>query len=419
MKTPELLFFRYFPAIFLTCTLTFHGVFSEFNDSKLLPVEQFEKFRTDEIINYWGYPSEVHKVQTEDGYILTNFRMPNPGGYPILMLHGLTVSSDCWFLRTPQEDFVFLLWKKGYDIWFWNARGNMYSREHVNISFSDQTNFFDFTAHELGLYDTTATIDYILNITGYKQLITLGHSLGTTNVMIAASLRPEYNEKVALSVLWAQSVYLSHMRVKHFLDTAYSIYVRWLDFPHDTKFFIYGQDPEIVKRGLCAKGSPLKGMCIMLLRELSGPNSNQGNKDSADKMMNRIPTGSSIWVIRQMIQNMRNGKFIPLNFNPEKNLMKYGVKKPLEYPIENVTVPTALYYACCNDFLSASQDNHILMKKIPNLVQFYEIPYKKFNHGDFLWAKDSYDLFYKDVIGLIDKYSGFSSVQNKTNPVIK
>uniref|UniRef100_A0A8D8SKC2 Lysosomal acid lipase/cholesteryl ester hydrolase n=1 Tax=Cacopsylla melanoneura TaxID=428564 RepID=A0A8D8SKC2_9HEMI len=105
MKTPELLFFRYFPAIFLTCTLTFHGVFSEFNDSKLLPVEQFEKFRTDEIINYWGYPSEVHKVQTEDGYILTNFRMPNPGGYPILMLHGLTVSSDCWFLRTPQEDF--------------------------------------------------------------------------------------------------------------------------------------------------------------------------------------------------------------------------------------------------------------------------------------------------------------------------
>ncbi|KAL1460050.1 hypothetical protein WDU94_011990 [Cyamophila willieti] len=418
MKTHigNLSFSQYLKTIFLT--FTFHCVICEFNDSRFLPVEQYVKFRTNEMINFWGYPSEVHKVQTEDGYILTNFRMPNPGGYPILMLHGLTVSSDCWFLRTPQEDFVFLLWKKGYDIWFWNARGNMYSREHVNISFSDQTNFFDFTFHELGIYDTTATIDYILNMTGYKQLITIGHSLGTTNVMVAASTRPEYNEKVALSILWAQSSYLSHMKVKNLLDTLYSIYVRWLDWPHDTKFFVYDQEPERTLRGACSPGSPMKALCVMLLRELSGPNSNQGNQYSASKMLYRIPTGSSIWVIRQMIQNIRNGKFMPYNYGPEKNLMKYGVKMPSEYPIETMTVPTAIYFACCNDYLSSSKDNHILMKKIPKLVQFYEIPYKRFNHGDFLWAKDSYDLFYRDVIGQIDKYSGFS-VQKTKPSVIK
>lgn len=54
---------------------------------------------------------------------------------------------------------------------------------------------------------------------------------------------------------------------------------------------------------------------------------------------------------------------------------------------------------------SHSQDNRILKEKLPNVTRFYEVPYKRFNHGDFLWAKDSYKLVYKDVIEQIDKHS--------------
>lgn len=60
-------------------------------------------------------------------------------------------------------------------------------------------------------------------------------------------------------------------------------------------------------------------------------------------------------------------------------------------------------------FLSYFQDSIILKSKLPNVIRFYEIPNKKFNHGDYLWAKDSYDLLYKDVLNLIDKYSGLKA----------
>ncbi|XP_026675895.1 lipase 3-like [Diaphorina citri] len=81
--------------------------------------------------------------------------------------------------------------------------------------------------NELGLYDTTATIDYILNQTGHNSLITLGHSLGTTNVLIAGSLRPEYQTKVRLNVLWAQSAFLGNLVTRDMLEGLYGIYAEY------------------------------------------------------------------------------------------------------------------------------------------------------------------------------------------------
>ncbi|KAI5744664.1 hypothetical protein M8J76_004226 [Diaphorina citri] len=358
------------------------------NDSRVLSPEKFINMRTPEIISFWGYPSEEHKVQTEDGYILTNFRMPNPGGYPIIMFHGLSVSSDCWLLRNPKEDFVFHLWKKGYDVWLWNSRGNMYSRDHVNISFSDEK-FFDFTFHEIGIYDTTATIDYVLNVTGKKKVITIGHSMGTTNVLVAGSLRPEYQSKISLSILWAQAAFLGHMHMKYMIDVFYSLFVRVQNNRPAKDFFVRGRMLDLVKASSCSKGGFLNPYCLLVMEEFSGSGSNQFNQDSVTKMLDR--------------------EFRPLNYGKKKNLEKYGVEKMPPYPIGNVTVPTAIYYTCCNDFLGSAKDSIILKSKLPNVIRFYEIPNKKFNHGDYLWAKDSYDLLYKDVLNLIDKYSGLKA----------
>uniref|UniRef100_A0A8D9AJ73 Lipase 1 n=1 Tax=Cacopsylla melanoneura TaxID=428564 RepID=A0A8D9AJ73_9HEMI len=140
------------------------GTTVSFNDNRYLSPEMFGKLRGDEIMKFYGYPGEEHKVRTEDGYILTNFRMPNPGGYPVLLLHGLTLTSDSWLLGGPTHDIPYHLWRRGYDVWLWNARGNGYSTEHVNLTYTEK-NFWKFSSHELGLYDTPAIIDYILNLT--------------------------------------------------------------------------------------------------------------------------------------------------------------------------------------------------------------------------------------------------------------
>ena len=40
-----------------------------------------------------GYPAETHRVHTADGYILTMYRLPNPGRPVVFLQHGLLSSS--------------------------------------------------------------------------------------------------------------------------------------------------------------------------------------------------------------------------------------------------------------------------------------------------------------------------------------
>lgn len=44
---------------------------------------------TGEIIQSYGYPLEIHKVKTKDGYILTLHRIPRHGRTPVYLQHGL------------------------------------------------------------------------------------------------------------------------------------------------------------------------------------------------------------------------------------------------------------------------------------------------------------------------------------------
>ena len=64
-----------------------------------------------ELIEHHGYKVEVHKVITDDGYILKLFRIPQ-GKFsnssvkkePVIVQHGLLSSSDDWLLHPAQEN---------------------------------------------------------------------------------------------------------------------------------------------------------------------------------------------------------------------------------------------------------------------------------------------------------------------------
>lgn len=63
------------------------------------------------MIKLYGYPVEKHKVTTEDGYILTIFRIPHGKNSedsfekrpPVVLQHGLLCSSDDWLLSGPER----------------------------------------------------------------------------------------------------------------------------------------------------------------------------------------------------------------------------------------------------------------------------------------------------------------------------
>lgn len=113
-------------------------------------------------------------MKTEDGYLLTLHRIPcgrsgcvngRGVGQPVFLQHGLLSSSADWLLSGPDRALAFILADIGYDVWLGNSRGNTYSRRHVKLS-NEDPKFWDFSWHEMALFDISAEIDYVFGIKG-------------------------------------------------------------------------------------------------------------------------------------------------------------------------------------------------------------------------------------------------------------
>lgn len=110
------------------------------------------------------------------------------------------------------RSLAFVLADAGYDVWIGNSRGNDFSRNHTTIKIDkNPEKFFNFSFHEMGVYDIPAAIDHILGINHQESLHYIGHSQGGTSFLVFASLRPEYAKKVKLASLLAPGVIFEHI----------------------------------------------------------------------------------------------------------------------------------------------------------------------------------------------------------------
>lgn len=136
-----------------------------------------------------------------DGYNLTLFRIKSPLGNtathppPVLMMHGLWSSADCWVINGPTHALAFNLADQGYDVWLGNVRGTPYSKKHISIS-NKSSKFWRFTINEVGTHDLPAIIDYVLQVTQQTSLHYVGHSQGCMILLILLSTQPHYNSKI-------------------------------------------------------------------------------------------------------------------------------------------------------------------------------------------------------------------------------
>lgn len=172
------------------------------------------------LIQAQGLLCEEHKVTTSDGYILTLFRVRDPQGSkfnkqakPIFVQHGLFADSNTWILKGEKSLSVQLA-KKGYDVWFGNNRGNIYSRGHTRLDpdkDSDKKEYYDYSFYELGKYDLTANIDYVRKFTNFDKLSYIGHSQGTTQMFSAlAENHGDINNKIDTYIALAPVVNMYH-----------------------------------------------------------------------------------------------------------------------------------------------------------------------------------------------------------------
>lgn len=320
----------------------------------------------------------------------------------VFLQHGLLSSSADFVVTGPEQAFAFILADAGYDVWMGNARGNTFSRKHISLS-PESSEFWDFSWHQIAIYDLPAMIDYVTQTTGQPKIHYAGHSQGTTSFFILMSLRPEYNDKIRLAHMMAPVAYMSNV-MSPFVR-AVSPFVDQLEWAAS----LFGVDEflpnsEIMARGgyyTCRDESPFQEVCANVLFLIGGYNSEQLNRTMLPAILENIPAGAATDQLLHYAQEVNSGEFREWDFGLLENLQRYGNANPPEYPLERITCPIALHYGN-NDWLAAVQDVERLAPRLNSSIGQFLVP--EFNHFDFLWAIDAKTLLYDNIMSLMEGY---------------
>ncbi|XP_063358670.1 lipase 3-like isoform X2 [Cydia amplana] len=344
------------------------------------------------LIRKYGYPCEIHRVYTEDGYILELHRIPHgrengtkPGPRPVVFLqHGLLSSSAEWVLMMPGKGFAYILAEAGYDVWMGNARGNTYSKRHISIN-PTSSSFWKFSWHEIGYYDLPAMIDYVIKNTGVPKMQYVGFSQGTTAFWVMASTRPEYNEKISAMQALAPVAYVGNIRsplIKAIAPLTNSLELI-MKIIGANEFLPNGKINELAGQTFCLEESITQTMLPIVL--------------------GHTPAGAATRQLIHYGQLYKSSKFVQFDHGLLTNKRKYGTFKPPPYDLSNIRTPVFLHYAD-NDWLSTPNDVDKLLREVKSAVGKYKVPLPKFNHLDFVFAIDAKKLIYDRVMKIMEQF---------------
>uniref|UniRef100_A0A182RX02 Lipase n=1 Tax=Anopheles funestus TaxID=62324 RepID=A0A182RX02_ANOFN len=366
---------------------------------------------TPEITQKYGYATEVHNIVTEDGYIVELHRIraspssgpANPNKLPVLLMHGLMGSSADWILIGPEEALPYLLSDRGHDVWMGNTRGNRYSRNHTHLPLEERE-FWDFSFHEIGLYDLPAMVDYVLEQTGQTQVHYVGHSQGTTIFFVLNSLRPEYNRKFRLMQALAPAVFLTHLKnpFLRFLAQHETVAMQFVNSFGIYEIKPFPEEMNRLARALCPDFYS-RSLCLDAIHTMTGNKYPHMSHLGFPMLMHHLAAGCSLKQVAHFGQEVISGHFRPYDFGAEENRRRYtGNDMPPDYDLTKVTVPVVVFYGLA-DQLTHPNDVRQLAGRLPNLVAMNQLPNATFNHLDFLLAGDVKDALYDSIIGNVEQ----------------
>uniref|UniRef100_A0A672V9X1 Partial AB-hydrolase lipase domain-containing protein n=1 Tax=Strigops habroptila TaxID=2489341 RepID=A0A672V9X1_STRHB len=313
-----------------------------------------------QIICHRGYPSEEYEVLTRDGYYVSLNRIPygrpNPRNRVVFLQHGLLGEGSHWVENLSNNSLGFILADSGYDVWLGNSRGTSWSQRHQHLS-ADQAEFWDFSFHEMAMYDLPAMINFILQKTGQKQIYYIGYSQGCTIAFIAFSSMPELAQKIKLFFALAPVVTVKHARSP----------IMKLSFLLDRQF-------KTLQVGDCSMLSSPKHASTRL-----------------DVYTSHYPDRTSV---KTMIHWAQVGSYSSSS-KPPVSLQE----TPPLYHVEEMPVPTAVWSGG-QDWAADWRDIRLLLPRIAHLVTYSHMP--DWNHWDFIWGLDAPARLYSSILELME-----------------
>ncbi|KAJ1525554.1 hypothetical protein ONE63_010359 [Megalurothrips usitatus] len=375
-------------------------------------------FGTAAVVTEHGYPVEEYKVNTTDGYVITIFRIPpsqaclqpNKTVRAVFIMHGLLSSSTDWCAPPANRAIPYLLSNCCYDVWLGNARGTTESRDAGKYS-PDDGRYWDFTWHEIGVYDVPASIDFILNFTKQPNLHYVGHSQGSLVYFVMASEVPGSMDKIRSAHLLAPSVYMKCIksaalrlgsieltpvwRVAQLLNNRALLEI----LPHSLPLVLFGDT-------FCSYRTPItQQACFLLIDLIGGSNPKQRDTARLSDYMANFPGGSALKQLAHFGQLIHASSevFRKFDYGSVENMKRYNATVPPEYNVSRAGTSNLTLVYGLNDFL-AVQSNVDKLHRLNPSSKVVVVPDAMWNHFDFIIGLGVKENVNDDVIARIKDF---------------
>jgi len=248
-----------------------------------------------------------------------------------------------------------------------------------------EEDFWKFSFHEMGIFDTPACLNYILDVNkSSKKIIYLGHSQGGASLLSGICEKYNfYHEKILVAVLLAPA-----SRVDS-IDSNLLHFLKKIDIDDKLKeknmHEVFPFDPDMIDLNIkISKVYPT--MSYALLEMTSDEVSWVNCPDRIKVFFSHYPSGTSLQSITHFKQLIESKKFQKFDYGKDENLKVYGVENPPEYDLSIIKDIPIILCGGLNDKLTHITDIRWLKSQIGenNLKFFSYYEFEHMGHASFM-----------------------------------
>ncbi|XP_063710224.1 lysosomal acid lipase/cholesteryl ester hydrolase-like [Symsagittifera roscoffensis] len=379
---------------------------------------------TCELAKSRGYDCETHSITTEDGYIIDTQRVSNKTvtathqtsqGVALLM-HGFECDSTIWVQNFQNQSLAYILADENIDVWLGNIRGNFYGERHVKFSSASDPDFWDFSFQEMAQFDLPATVNYILETTGYEKIYYVGHSQGTLMAFLQMSEDETLQDKIEFAFMLTPVYTLTSMitPIRYALDLVYQL-----------GFYIGPYVPSMrlgpappLDFVIWSYMYPLPSYYVteFIWQAFSGDSDHALHRNHSQMVAYFAHglAGTSVHNVRHFAQIYKEQKLAKFNYQNDKlNLLHYNSTQPPEYNIGKINrkvtkenshidrnrTKFALFWGD-RDWMVTKHDRMKLQSILGDVIVYSKIC-ENFSHLDFIWGLRANECAYFKISDMV------------------